>query len=128
MEISGDGTRAISFPHRLRPAEAHFILNGRNIPFVSHEKYLSVTFDRRVTWRLHIEVTEAKAFRAFIRMYSPFKSEHLNVNNNVMHLGVTYNRRMIWRYHICRKDCSQGFPNIHKDLFHNQKCVFKGKY
>jgi hypothetical protein len=62
----------------VRPREAHPILNGRNIPFVSHVKYLGVIFDKRITWRLHIEMTEA--FRTFIRIYSLFKNGGLSAN------------------------------------------------
>jgi hypothetical protein len=36
------------------------------IPFVNHVKYLGVIFDKRITWRLHIEMIEAKAFGTFI--------------------------------------------------------------
>jgi hypothetical protein len=61
-----------------RLPEAHLTLNGWNIPFVNHVKYLDVTFDKRITWRLHIEMTEAKAFRTFIRIYFLFKSERFN--------------------------------------------------
>jgi hypothetical protein len=43
-------------------------------------KYLGVIFDKRMTWRLHIEMIEAKAFRTFIRIYSLFKSERLSAN------------------------------------------------
>jgi hypothetical protein len=39
-----------------------------------------VPADRRVTWRLHIEVIEAKTFRTFLRVYSIFKSERLSIN------------------------------------------------
>jgi hypothetical protein len=46
-------------------------------------KYLGVIFDKRMTWRLHIETIEAKAFRTFIRLYSLFKSERLSVNIKV---------------------------------------------
>jgi hypothetical protein len=59
-----------------RPPEVHLTLSGQNIPFVNHVKYLGVIF----TWRLHIEMTEAKAFRTFIRIYSLFKSERLSTN------------------------------------------------
>jgi hypothetical protein len=55
---------------RQPPPEAHLTLNGRNIPFINHVKYLGVIFDKRITWRLHIQMTEAKAFRTFIRIYS----------------------------------------------------------
>jgi hypothetical protein len=52
----------------------------RNIPFVNSVKYLGVIFDKKVTLRLHIEMTEAKAFRTFIRVYSLFKSERLSAD------------------------------------------------
>jgi hypothetical protein len=40
-------------------------------------------FDRKVTWRLRIEMMEAKAFRTFIRVYSLFKSDRLSANINL---------------------------------------------
>jgi hypothetical protein len=55
-------------------------VNGRNIPFVNSVKYLGVIFDKKVTWRLHIEMIEAKAFRTIIRIYTIFKSERLSTN------------------------------------------------
>jgi hypothetical protein len=58
----------------------HLTRNGRNIPFVNSVKYLAVIFDKKVTWRLHIEMIEAKAFRIFIRIHSLFKSERLSTN------------------------------------------------
>jgi hypothetical protein len=33
-----------------------------------------------MTWRLHIETIEAKAFRTFITLYSLFKGERLSAN------------------------------------------------
>jgi hypothetical protein len=75
-----DNTQEIYFSHRLRPPEIHFTLNGWNIPFVKHVKYLSVPLDKRITWRLHLEMIEAKAFRTFIRIYFLLKSERLNAN------------------------------------------------
>jgi hypothetical protein len=56
------------------------LLNGRNIPFVNSVKYLGVTVDRRMTWRLHIEKTEAKALGTYMRTYSLLKSKHLNAH------------------------------------------------
>jgi hypothetical protein len=41
---------------------------------LDHVKYLGVIFDKRITWRLHMEMIEAKAFRTFIRTYPLFKS------------------------------------------------------
>jgi hypothetical protein len=67
--------QAMYFPHKLRILEVHLTLNGRNIFFVNHVKYLGVIFGKCITWRLHIKVTEAKNFRTFIRIYSLFKSE-----------------------------------------------------
>jgi hypothetical protein len=71
IKINEDKTQGICFSHSRRPAESHLTLNGQNIPFVN--KYLSVIFDKKVTWRLHIETTDAKAFGTFIRIYSLFK-------------------------------------------------------
>jgi hypothetical protein len=56
------------------------LLNEVNIPFVNNAKYLGVIFDKKITWRLHIEIIEAKAFRTFIRINSLFKSELLSTN------------------------------------------------
>jgi hypothetical protein len=51
-----------------------------DIPFIIHVKYLSVILDKSVPWRLHVEMTEAKAFRTFTRIFSLFRSEHLSTN------------------------------------------------
>jgi hypothetical protein len=80
IRINEDKTQAIYFSHQRRPPDSLLTLNGRNIPFVNSLKYLGVIFDKRMTWRLHIEKIEAKDFRTFIRLYSLFKSERLNVN------------------------------------------------
>jgi hypothetical protein len=74
--VNEDKTRGIYFSRSRRPPESHLTLNGRDIPFVNSAKYLDVIFDRKVTWKLHIEMIEAKAFRA----YSLFKSERLSAN------------------------------------------------
>jgi hypothetical protein len=55
-------------------------LNGWDIPFVNSVKYLDVMFYKKITWRLHIEMIEAKAFRTFIKIYPLFKSEQLSTN------------------------------------------------
>jgi hypothetical protein len=65
-------------------------LNARNIPFVNHVEYLGVIFDKRITWRLHIEMTEDKAFRTFIRIYSLFEIEILSAK-----IKVTFHKALI---------------------------------
>jgi hypothetical protein len=80
IKIDEHKTQAIYFSHTLWPPEAHLPLNGRNLPFVNHVKYLCVFFDKNITWRLHIEMIETKAFRTFFRIYSLFKSERLIAN------------------------------------------------
>jgi hypothetical protein len=60
--------------------EALLTLNGWNIPFINHVKYLGVICDRRITWRLHIELIEAKAFGIFIKINSLFRSDCLSTN------------------------------------------------
>jgi ASC-1-like (ASCH) protein len=52
-------------------------MNLRNVPFVNSVKYLGEIFDKKVTWRLHIEIIEVKAFRTFISLYSQSKIERL---------------------------------------------------
>jgi hypothetical protein len=80
IKINEDKTQAIYFSHQRAPPKSLLTLNGRNIPFVNNVKYLGVIFDKRITWRLHVERIKAKAFRTFIRLYSLFKSERLNSN------------------------------------------------
>jgi hypothetical protein len=48
--------------------------------FVNNVKYLRVIFDKKITSRPHIKMTEAKVFRTFIRTNSLFKSERLRAN------------------------------------------------
>jgi hypothetical protein len=80
IKINEEKTQGIYFSRSRRPPESHLTLNRRDIPFVNSAIYLGVIFDRKVTWRLHIEMIEAKAFRTFIRAYSLFKSERLSTN------------------------------------------------
>jgi hypothetical protein len=84
IKINSDKIQAIYFSHRLRPTEAHLTLNGWDIPFVNRVKYLGVNFEKRVTWKLYIEMIEAKDFRTFIRIYSPFKSELLSPSTKLI--------------------------------------------
>jgi hypothetical protein len=67
IRINEDKTQKIYFSRSHQPPESHLTVNGRNISFVNCEKYLGVFFNKKVTWRLHIDVTGAKAFRTFIR-------------------------------------------------------------
>jgi hypothetical protein len=80
IKSNEENARAIYFTHQNKPSDSPLTLNGRNIPFVNGVKFLGLIFDKRMTWRLHIEMIEAKAFRTFIRIYSLFKSERLNAN------------------------------------------------
>jgi hypothetical protein len=71
-----EGRLGVIFSRRRRMPEDDLQLNGWNIPFVNSVKYLGVTFNIRMTWRLHIEKTAAKALGTYIRTYSIFKSKH----------------------------------------------------
>jgi hypothetical protein len=51
--------------------EAHLTLNGWNVPFFNHARYLGAIFDTRM------ELTEAKAFRRFTTIYYLFIIENL---------------------------------------------------
>jgi hypothetical protein len=81
--VSAGTYKSMNVRFRLWPPEAHITLNGRNIPFVNHVKFLGVIFDMRITCRLHTETTEAKIVRTFIWIYSIFKSERLSANNKL---------------------------------------------
>jgi hypothetical protein len=73
IKINEEKTWAIYFSHRNRPPDYLLTLNGRNIQFVNSVKYLGVIFDKRMTWRLHLEMIEVKAFRTFIIiLYIPY--------------------------------------------------------
>jgi hypothetical protein len=56
------------------------MLNGQNVPFVNNVKHLSVIFNMMITWRPHIAMIEAKAFKIFITIRSLLKSECLSIN------------------------------------------------
>jgi hypothetical protein len=73
-------TQGIYSSRSRRPSESHLTLNGQNIPFVNNVKYLGVIFDEKVTWKLHIEMIQVKAFRTFIIIYCLLKSERLSSN------------------------------------------------
>ena len=51
-------------------------------------KYLGVNFDRKISWRVHIEKIETKAFRTFINIYSLFKSDRLSTG--IIRSVITY--------------------------------------
>jgi hypothetical protein len=99
IKFNEDKTQGIYFSHSRRPPVSHFTLNGRDIPFVTSIKYLGVTFDKNVTWRLHIQVIEAKALRTFIRVYFLFKSERLSANIKLtLHMAPICNRTVAGRW------------------------------
>jgi hypothetical protein len=100
--INEDKTQATHLSHRLRPPEAYLTLKGWNISFVNNIKYLNVIFNKRITWRLHIEMVEAKAFRTFIMNYSLFKTECLRTNIKLTLHKAPIRSVMIYAYHDCK--------------------------
>jgi uncharacterized protein YqhQ len=80
FKINEDKTQGIYFSLSRRQPESRLTLNGRNIQFVISVNYLGVIFDNKVSWRLYINMIEAKVFRTFIRIYFIFKSERLSTN------------------------------------------------
>jgi hypothetical protein len=48
--------------------------------YFSHQRRPRCNLRKRMTWRLHIETIESKAFSTFIRIYPLFKSGRLSVN------------------------------------------------
>jgi hypothetical protein len=70
----------ICFSYRNKPPDSLLTFNGRNIPSVNSVKYLGLITDKKITWKLYIQTIKTKAFRTFIRLYSPFRSEQLSAN------------------------------------------------
>jgi hypothetical protein len=71
--------------HRCRLVEPPLTPHGRNNPSVNHAKCVSVIFDGRTTWRLQLEMIEAKASRARVWVYCLSKSDRLSANHEVTH-------------------------------------------
>jgi hypothetical protein len=90
INIYQDKTQGIYFSRSRLPPESHLTLNGRNISFLNSAKYLGVIFDKKMAWRLRVEMIEAKVFRTFIRIYFLFGSERLSTN-----IKLTLHRALI---------------------------------
>jgi hypothetical protein len=62
----------------------------RSFGMKDHVKYLGVIFDKRIAWRLHVEMIAAKAFRTFIRIYCLFRIECLSASFKLtLHMALT---------------------------------------
>jgi hypothetical protein len=108
IKMNSEKTRAIYFSHEVRPPEPFLALN---IPFVNSVKYLCVIFDKKIKWRLHIKMIEAKAFQTFIREYSLLKSEQLNASIKLTLLNALIRSVMTcafptWEFAAPSKQCS----------------------
>jgi hypothetical protein len=62
IKINEDKTRAMYVSHQIRPPDSLVTLNGQNISFANSIKYLNVIFNKKITWKLHIEKIKATAF------------------------------------------------------------------
>jgi hypothetical protein len=80
IKINEENTQEMYCSHRHWLPESHLTVKGWNNPFVNNIKYFSVIFDRKITWRLHIGMIKAKAFKTLITVYSLFKKEQLSAN------------------------------------------------
>jgi hypothetical protein len=82
IKINEDKTWAIYFSHRRAPPDSLLTSNIWNISFGNNLKYLGVIFDKRITWRLHIERIAVRAFRTLIRLssFSKVRDSTLTLN------------------------------------------------
>jgi hypothetical protein len=64
--------------------------------YLVHVKYVSVILYERITWRVHVKITEAKGHRTFIRGYSQFKNENLSAD-----IKVTVHKALIRTVMTC---------------------------
>jgi hypothetical protein len=89
IRINEDKSQAIYVSLRFRPLILIRILNGRNIPFVNHVNDLGAIPDNRITWSLHMEMIESKAFGTFVRICFLFKSGRLSANiKRILHKAL----------------------------------------
>jgi hypothetical protein len=110
-------------------------ISGRAEKNDSYVKYLGVIFDKRITWRLHIEMIEAKAFKTFIRIYFLLKSERLSAN-----IKLTLHKAMIrsydcpaWDVYLLKLQRKQNkvlqttgnFPGAHRSAICTQLSTFR---
>jgi hypothetical protein len=79
IKVNEGHTQAAYFSHRIRPSESSYTERAE-YPIVNNATYLGVIFDKKVTWRPHIDIIEAKTLRAFITTYSLFRSKRLSTN------------------------------------------------
>jgi hypothetical protein len=83
IKINEDKTRAVYFSQTLKRVETYLTLNGRAITFLNYVKYLGVTFDRRMTWRIHIDWIITKGMGTFLQIYFLHKSEKLSIKTKM---------------------------------------------
>jgi hypothetical protein len=90
IKINEGKTQGIYFSRGHQLPKSHLTLNGWNIQFVNSVKCLGMIFNKEVTWSLHIEMKEAKAFRTFIIVCYLFRSEQLSANIKlILHRALT---------------------------------------
>jgi hypothetical protein len=99
IKIKEKMIHAIYFSKRCRMPRDDLQLNGRNIPFVNSVKYLGVIFDRRMTWRLHIEKIAAKALGTYISTYPVLTNKHLSTNIKVIVYRALMRSITTYAYH-----------------------------
>jgi hypothetical protein len=80
IKINEGKTQAIYFSRRRRMSGDDFQQNERNIPFVYSVKYHGFILLSKLTFRVHIEKTTAKALGTYHRSYSIYKSKNLSAN------------------------------------------------
>jgi hypothetical protein len=107
IKINEDKTLGIYFCHSRRPPVSRLTLNWKDLPFVNSIQYPCVIFNKKITWRLHIQMFEAKAFRTFITVYSLFKSERLSAN-----IKLTLHKALITSVMTNAGTAWESAPNI----------------
>ncbi|KAJ8970979.1 hypothetical protein NQ317_003850 [Molorchus minor] len=67
------------------PGNDHVTYGGENIPWTDSVKYLGVTMDRSLTWRMHIESTVAKGKAYFRKLYPMIgRDSQLDLRNKLL--------------------------------------------
>ncbi|KAJ8977115.1 hypothetical protein NQ317_005243, partial [Molorchus minor] len=87
ISINAEKSKSVLFRrcYSETPGNDHVTYGGENVPWTDSVKYLGVTMDRSLTWRMHIESTVAQGKACFHKLY-PMIGRHsqLDLRNKLL--------------------------------------------
>lgn len=112
IAINQEKIQAICFNNKIRLPTRKLQINGQPIPCRSTAKYLGLTYDKRMSWKAHIDgVKKREQLQWFDYLYPILKNEHLNLTTKLM-ISTTIARPTI-TYALTTWGCAAN-TNINK--------------